>query len=64
MAIFSWASLFSLFPVTIGHDFGSTSAGGNCGVLYAIAKGGGVHGGILSTMLVIRDGFPFAIAGK
>ena len=61
-AIFFWASLFSLFPITIGHYYGRASAGGNYGVLYAIAKGtGGLYGGILSTLLIVRHGFPFAI---
>ena len=62
LAIFFWASLFSLFPIAIGHYFGEASAGGNYGVLYAIAKGsGGLYGGILSTMLITQHGFPFAI---
>lgn len=62
LGIFFWAGLFSLFPITIGHYFGEVSAGGNYGVLYAIAKGtGGLYGGILSTILVVRHGFPFAI---
>lgn len=44
-AIFFWASLFSLFPIAIGHYYGETAAGGNYGVLYAIAKGsGGFYG--------------------
>ena len=31
-------------------------------MLYAIAKGtGGLYGGILSTLLIVRHGFPFAI---
>jgi MFS transporter, OFA family, oxalate/formate antiporter len=63
LGIFFWASLFSLFPITIGHYFGEASAGGNYGVLYAIAKGaGGVYGGILSTILIVQHGFPFAIS--
>lgn len=63
LAIFFWASLFSLFPITIGHYFGEAAAGGNYGVLYAIAKGsGGLYGGILSTVLITHHGFSFAIA--
>ncbi len=62
LAIFFWASLFSLFPIAIGHYFGETAAGGNYGVLYAIAKGsGGIYGGILSTVLIVEHGFGFAI---
>jgi OFA family oxalate/formate antiporter-like MFS transporter len=62
LGIFFWASLFSLFPITIGHYYGEAAAGGNYGVLYAIAKGsGGLYGGILSTILIARHGFPFAI---
>ena len=62
LAIFFWASLFSLFPIAIGHYFGEAAAGGNYGMLYAIAKGsGGVYGGILSTILVIQHGFGFAM---
>lgn len=62
LAIFFWASLFSLFPITIGHYFGETAAGGNYGVLYAIAKGsGGFYGGILSTILIKQHGFSVAI---
>ncbi len=62
LAIFFWASLFSLFPITIGHYFGEAAAGGNYGVLYALAKGaGGLYGGILSAVLIERHGFPFAI---
>jgi MFS transporter, OFA family, oxalate/formate antiporter len=63
LAIFFWPSLFSLFPITIGHYFGEAAAGGNYGVLYALAKGaGGLYGGILSAMLIERHGFPFAIS--
>jgi OFA family oxalate/formate antiporter-like MFS transporter len=62
LAIFCWASLFSLFPITIGHYYGEAAAGGNYGVLYAIAKiPGGIYGGILSTILVTAHGFSFAI---
>lgn len=62
-AIFCWASLFSLFPIAIGHYYGETAAGGNYGVLYAIAKGsGGLYGGILSTILIKQHGFSVAIA--
>jgi OFA family oxalate/formate antiporter-like MFS transporter len=62
LAIFFWASLFSLFPITIGHYYGEAAAGGNYGVLYAIAKGsGGLYGGILSAILITRHGFSFAI---
>lgn len=62
LAIFFWASLFSLFPITIGHYYGEAEAGGNYGVLYAIAKGsGGLYGGILSAILIRQHGFPFAI---
>lgn len=61
-AIFFWASLFSLFPIAIGHYYGEAAAGGNYGVLYAIAKGsGGLYGGILSTMLITQHGFSVAI---
>ena len=61
-AIFFWASLFSLFPIAIGHYYGESAAGGNYGVLYAIAKGsGGFYGGILSTMLITSFGFSVAI---
>ena len=63
LAIFFWASLFSLFPVAIGHYFGDAAAGGNYGVLYAVAKGsGGLYGGILSAVLITQHGFSFAIA--
>jgi MFS transporter, OFA family, oxalate/formate antiporter len=62
-AIFFWASLFSLFPIAIGHYYGEAAAGGNYGVLYAIAKGsGGLYGGILSTVLIKQHGFSVAIA--
>jgi OFA family oxalate/formate antiporter-like MFS transporter len=62
LAIFCWASLFSLFPIAIGHYFGETAAGGNYGILYALAKGsGGLYGGILSTILVAQHGFSVAI---
>jgi len=61
-AIFFWASLFSLFPIAIGHYYGERAAGGNYGVLYAIAKGsGGLYGGILSTILIKQQGFSVAI---
>lgn len=62
LGIFCWASLFSLFPITIGHYFGEAEAGGNYGVLYAIAKGaGGLYGGIFSAILIRQHGFTFAI---
>ncbi|HTT79013.1 MAG TPA: MFS transporter [Stellaceae bacterium] len=61
-AIFCWASLFSLFPIAIGHYYGEVAAGSNYGVLYAIAKGsGGLYGGILSTLLIASFGFSVAI---
>lgn len=61
-AIFFWAALFSLFPIVIGHYFGPSSAGGNYGILYAIAKGAsGLYGGILSAMLITHFGFSLAI---
>jgi MFS transporter, OFA family, oxalate/formate antiporter len=61
-AIFFWASLFSLFPIAIGHYYGEAAAGSNYGVLYAIAKGsGGLYGGILSTVLIMQHGFSVAI---
>ena len=61
-AIFFWASLFSLFPIAVGHYYGEMAAGGNYGVLYAIAKGsGGIYGGILSAILITQYGFSFAI---
>lgn len=63
LGIFFWASLFSLFPITIGHYFGEAASGGNYGVLYAVAKGsGGFYGGILSAVLITRHGFPIAIS--
>jgi len=63
LGIFFWASLFSLFPITIGHYFGEAAAGGNYGFLYAVAKGsGGIYGGILSTVLILEHGFTFAIS--
>ena len=62
LAIFFWASLFSLFPITVGHYFGEKAAGSNYGVLYAIAKGsGGLYGGILSTLLISQYRFSVAI---
>ena len=63
LAIFFWGSLFSLFPIAIEHYFGEAAAGGNYGVLYAVAKGsGGLYGGILSAVLITQHGFSFAIA--
>ena len=63
LGIFFWASLFSLFPVIIGHYYGEAASGGNYGFLYAIAKGsGGLYGGILSTILITQHGFTFAIS--
>ena len=54
--------LFVCAAILIGHYFGEVSAGGNYGVLYAIAKGsGGLYGGILSAVLITQHGFPFAI---
>ena len=62
LGIFFWASLFSLFPITIGHYFGEAAAGGNYGLLYATSKGsGGLYGGILSTVLIVQHGFTVAI---
>ncbi|MGH7109335.1 MAG: MFS transporter [Stellaceae bacterium] len=62
-AIFFWASLFSLFPIAVGHYYGEMAAGSNYGVLYAIAKGsGGLYGGIFSAILIRQHGFTFAIA--
>ncbi|MGX6446726.1 OFA family MFS transporter [Patulibacter sp. S7RM1-6] len=62
MSIFFWASLFSLFPVAIGHFYGTAAAGANYGLLYAIAKGtGGVYGGILSTVLINNHGFSYSM---
>jgi OFA family oxalate/formate antiporter-like MFS transporter len=62
LSIFFWASLFSLFPILIGHYYGNSGAGGNYGVLYAIAKGsGGVYGGIVSTLLITHHGFSYGM---
>lgn len=62
LAIFFWASLFSLFPIAIGHYYGSAGAGANYGILYAIAKGtGGVYGGILTAVLISHHGFSYGI---
>ena len=61
--IFFWASMFSLFPTIIGHYFGEASAGGNCGMLFAIARGlSGIYGGVLPALLVDHKGFSFAMA--
>lgn len=62
LSIFFWASLFSLFPVVIGHYYGNASAGANYGVLYAIAKGsGGVYGGIVTSVLINHHGFSYGM---
>ena len=63
LSIFFWASLFSLFPIAIGHYYGNVAAGANYGILYAIAKGtGGVYGGILTSILISHHGFSFSMA--
>ena len=60
MAIFFWASLFSLFPITIGHYYGNSAAGANYGALYAVAKGtGGIYGGILTSLVITSHGFSY-----
>jgi OFA family oxalate/formate antiporter-like MFS transporter len=62
LSIFFWASLFSLFPVAIGHYYGNTGAGANYGLLYAIAKGtGGVYGGIITSLLITSHGFSYGM---
>jgi OFA family oxalate/formate antiporter-like MFS transporter len=62
LAIFFWASLFSLFPAAIGHYYGNAAAGANYGLLYAIAKGtGGVYGGILTSVLIHNHGFSYGM---
>jgi OFA family oxalate/formate antiporter-like MFS transporter len=62
LSIFFWASLFSLFPIAIGHYYGNVSAGANYGVLYAIAKGsGGVYGGIVTSVLINHHGFSYGM---
>jgi OFA family oxalate/formate antiporter-like MFS transporter len=62
LSIFFWASLFSLFPMMIGHYYGNSGAGGNYGVLYAIAKGtGGVYGGIVTSLLITHHGFSYGM---
>lgn len=62
LSIFFWASLFALFPITIGHYYGNAAAGSNYGLLYAIAKGsGGVYGGILTAVLITAHGFSFGM---
>jgi OFA family oxalate/formate antiporter-like MFS transporter len=61
-SIFFWASLFSLFPIAIGHYYGNVAAGANYGILYAIAKGtGGVYGGILTAVLISHHGFSYSM---
>src|SRR5919205_110330 len=61
-SIFFWASLFSLFPVAIGHYYGNAAAGANYGILYAIAKGtGGVYGGILTSILISNHGLSYGM---
>ncbi len=60
IALFFWTSLFSLFPITIGHYYREAAAGGNYSVLYAIVNiPGGLYGGILSMIVVTRHGFSF-----
>jgi MFS transporter, OFA family, oxalate/formate antiporter len=62
LSIFFWAALFSLFPVAIGHYYGSVAAGANYGLVYAIAKGtGGVYGGILTSILISNHGFSYSM---
>ncbi len=62
LAIFFWASLFSLFPVTIGHYYGNSGAGANYGALYAVAKGtGGIYGGILTALVITNHGFSYGM---
>jgi OFA family oxalate/formate antiporter-like MFS transporter len=62
LAIFFWASLFSLFPAVIGQYYGEMAAGSNYGILYAIAKGsGGLYGGVLSAILITQHGYPVAM---
>jgi OFA family oxalate/formate antiporter-like MFS transporter len=62
LSIFFWASLFSLFPMMIGHYYGTSGAGGNYGILYAIAKGtGGVYGGIVTSVLITHHGFSYGM---
>jgi len=54
--------MFSLFPAIIGHYFGEAAAAGNCGMLFAIARGlSGIYGGVLSALLVDHKGFSFAM---
>jgi OFA family oxalate/formate antiporter-like MFS transporter len=63
LAIFFWASLFSLFPAVIGQYYGEMAAGSNYGILYAIAKGsGGLYGGVLSALLITQHGYPVAMS--
>lgn len=64
-ALFFWGPLFALFPAICGDYYGEDYAASNYGVLYLAKLGGGVYGGYLSALIIMRYGFraSFIIGG-
>jgi OFA family oxalate/formate antiporter-like MFS transporter len=56
-ALFFWGPLYALFPAVCGHYYGEDYAASNYGVLYTAKLVGGVYGGYLSALIIMRYGF-------
>jgi OFA family oxalate/formate antiporter-like MFS transporter len=64
-SIFSWGSLYGVFPAICGDYYGEVYAASNYGLLYLAKLGGGLYGGYLSALIITRYGFgaSFVIGG-
>ena len=56
-ALFFWGPLYALFPAVCGHYYGEDYAASNYGVLYTAKLVGGLYGGYLSALIIMRYGF-------
>jgi OFA family oxalate/formate antiporter-like MFS transporter len=64
-SLFFWGPLFALFPTICGHYYGEDYAASNYGVLYMAKLVGGVYGGYVSALVIMRYSFgtSFIIGG-
>jgi OFA family oxalate/formate antiporter-like MFS transporter len=64
-SIFVWGSSYAVLPAICGDYYGEVHAASNYGLLYLAKLGGGLYGGYLSALIIMRYGFKasFIIGG-
>jgi len=64
-SIFVWGSTYAVLPAICGDYYGEVHAASNYGLLYLAKLGGGLYGGYLSALIIMRYGFKasFIIGG-